>query len=298
MRILLSGSSGLIGSHLRAFLKEKGHEVVRLVRSHEDAKDAVYWDPVQGLFRKEDFEGFDAVIHLAGAGIAKGRWTKKTKEQLFLSRCRDTWLLSQVLVRLYRPPKTLLCASAVGFYGDRGDEDLSEESLQGQGFLADLCGKWEKATEAIENRGTRVVHTRFGAVLSEKGGMLKKMLGPFLFGLGGKMGSGKQWISWIAIEDLLGAFDHCLKKEEISGPVNFTSPHPVTQGEFARVLAQKLRRPAFFHLPKWLLMLLFGEMAKEALLSSQKVKPEVLLKTGYQFQCRDLKAALDKLYPE
>lgn len=296
MRILLSGSSGLIGSHLRAFLQGKGHEVVRLVRSQgEKGNDAIYWDPVHGTFQKEDFEGFDAVIHLAGAGMAAGRWTEKKKEQLFLSRCRDTWLLSQVLVRLYSPPKTLLCASGVGFYGDRGDEELSEASSQGQGFLADLCGKWEKATEAIENRGTRVVHMRFGPALSEKGGMLRQLLGPFRLGLGGKMGTGKQWISWIALGDLLGALDHCLRTEEISGPVNFSAPHPVTQEEFAHILAKKLGRPAFFHLPRWLLILLFGEMAKEMLLVSQKLNPEVLLKSGYKFQYPDLKTALAEI---
>ncbi len=169
-RILLSGASGFIGSQLKLFFQLAGHEVVRLVRRREEAgEEAIFWDSVHGVINKGDFEGFDAVIHLAGAGIADQRWTQKRKEQLFLSRCRDTWLLSQVLCRLYRPPTTLICASAVGFYGDRGEEELTEESGPGEGFLADLCQKWEEATLAIENRGTRVVHPRFGAVLGAKG---------------------------------------------------------------------------------------------------------------------------------
>ena len=294
MRILLSGSSGLIGSALKNFLQTAGHEVACLVRNKEVVvpEETIYWDPVHGLFQKEDFEGFDAVIHLAGSNIAQGRWTKKRKEQIFLSRCRDTWLISHVLCRLYRPPTTLLSASAVGFYGDRGDEELTEESRQGTGFLADLCGKWEKGTEAIENRGTRVVHARFGAVLSGEGGALKKMLTPIRLGLGGKLGSGKQWVSWIGIDDVLGACDHCLMREELCGPVNFTSPEPMTQEEFVKTLAKSVHRPAFCHLPSWLVKVVFGEMGKELILSSQKVKPEKLLKTGYAFRNPDIHAAL------
>ena len=294
LRILLSGSSGFIGSHFKLFLKIAGHEVVPLVRKREDLREnTIFWDPIHGFVQKEDFEGFDAVIHLAGAGIATGRWTKHKKEQLFLSRCRDTWLLSQLLCRLHRPPKTLLCASAVGFYGDRGEEELTEDSSQGTGFLAELCGKWEKATDAIESRGTRVIHARFGVVLDSTGGMLKKLLLPFRLGLGGRMGNGRQWVSWIAIDDLLGAAYHCLMREEIGGPVNFSSPLPLTQAEFVHILAKKLHRPAFCHLPAWALKALFGEMAKETILSSQKVKPEKLLKTGYVFRYPDLKSALD-----
>ncbi len=294
LRILLSGSSGFIGNHLKLFLQLAGHEVVRLVRRQQDLiEDSIFWDPVHGSAKKEDFEGFDAVIHLAGAGIAQGRWTKSKKNQLFLSRCRDTWLLSQILCRLYRPPKVLLCASAVGYFGDRGEEELTEESSQGGGFLADLCGKWEQATEAIENRGTRIVHARFGVVLGAKGGMLKKMLGSMRLGLGGRIGSGDQWMSWIGIDDLLGAVYHCLMGDAMSGPVNFVSPQPVTQVEFTRMLAKKMGRPAVCHLPSWLLKAAFGEMAKEMLLSSQKVKPNRLLKTGFVFRYPDLKTALD-----
>jgi uncharacterized protein (TIGR01777 family) len=194
---------------------------------------------------------------------------------------------------LYSPPRTLISASAIGYYGDRKNEELTEESSAGKGFLADLCEKWEKATAAIENRGTRVVHARYGAVLGAKGGMLHKLLGPFRWGLGGKMGSGEQMVSWIGIDDLLGAMLHCLTKEELSGPVNFVSPTPVSQGEFTRLLAKKVGRPALCPLPAPLLKLAFGEMAKELLLSSQKVKPQKLLNTGYLFRYADLQTALD-----
>lgn len=293
-RILLSGASGFIGSQLKAFLQQAGHGVFRLVRRQEEAVgDAIFWDPTQGTVRKDDFEGFDAVIHLAGSGIADRRWTKKRKEQLFLSRCRDTWLLSQVLCRLYRPPKTMICASAVGFYGNRADEELTEESGPGKGFLADLCQKWEGATLAIDNRGTRVVHCRFGAVLGAKGGALKKLLTPYRLGLGGKLGSGEQFLSWIAIDDLLGAAYHCLMNENLSGPVNFVAPQAVRQKEFARLLAKKLGRPAFCHAPAWLLKLVLGEMAEEMLLSSQRAVPKKLLASGYRFRYPDLEAALD-----
>jgi uncharacterized protein len=294
LRILLSGSSGFIGNNLKNFLQLAGHEVVRLVRtSKELAEDSICWDPIRGSVKKEDFEGFDAVVHLAGAGIAQGRWTKAKKDQLFLSRCRDTWLLSQILCRLYRPPKVLLCASAIGYYGNREEEELTEESPQGSGFLADLCGKWEKATEAIENRGTRVVHARFGVVFGAKGGMLKKVLGPMRWGLGGRMGSGDQWISWISLDDLLGAAYHCLMGDAVSGPMNFVAPQQITQRELIRALAKKLGRPAICHFPSWLLKAVFGEMAKEMFLASQRVKPNRLLETGYVFRYPDLKTALE-----
>lgn len=294
MRILLSGSSGLIGSYLKNFLRLAGHEVVRLIRKKEDlGEDAIYWDPVHRVFQKDDFEGFDAVIHLSGSSIGEGRWTKKKKEEIFLSRCRDTWLLSHALCRLHKPPKTLLCASAVGFYGDRGDEELTEDSPRGKGFLADLCEKWEKATEEIENHGTRVIHARFGAVLSARGGALKKMLAPMRLGLGGKLGSGKQWFSWIGIDDVLGACYHSLMRQELSGAVNFTAPEPVTQEEFIHTLAARIHRPAFCCMPGWLVKAMFGEIAKEAILSSERVKPAKLLKTGYVFRYPDLKTALE-----
>jgi hypothetical protein len=283
VRILLSGSTGFIGRPLMAFLQKEGHQVVALVR-HRGAQESVYWDPSTGTLSPEDFEGFDAVIHLAGENIAAGRWTKKRKDQLFLSRCRDTWLLSQVLSRLSSPPRIVLCASAVGIYGNRGAEILTEKSAPGTGFLAHLTLKWEEATRAIAARGSRVVHMRFGTVLSPSGGMLRKMLPLFKWGLGGKLGSGEQYISWIALSDLLTAIYHCLTVETLSGPVNITAPNSITQAEFAKQLATFLRRPAFFHIPAILLRLVFAEMGEELLLASTRAYPQKLLDSGYNFR--------------
>ncbi len=294
MRILLSGATGLIGRPLEAFLKTAGHDVVHLVRNqHQTNRHAIYWDPAHGDVHKENFEDFDAVIHLAGENIAAGRWSKKRKERLFLSRCRDSWLLSQVLSRLFRPPKTVICASALGYYGNRGEEELTEESAKGQGFLADLCQKWESSMQAIENRGARVVHTRFGIVLSASGGILQRSILPFKLGLGGRIGSGKQVMSWVGIDDVVGSIYHALVTESIHGPVNVAAPHPVSQKDFATALGQKLNRPACVPVPAWALRLILGEMADELLLSSARVSPLKLLETEYAFRYPRLQDALD-----
>lgn len=294
MRILLSGATGLIGRSMEALLGTAGHDTVRLVRNHGMvSRHAIHWDPVRGNFSKEDFEGFDAVIHLAGENIAAGRWTKKRKNRLFLSRCRDTWLLSQILSRSERPPKIVICASALGFYGNRGNEEVTEMSPKGEGFLADLCGKWEDATQAIQSRGSRVIHARFGVVLSAAGGMLQKSLLPFKLGLGGKLGPGDQMMSWIGIDDVIGALYHVLMTESIQGPINVTAPKPVTQAEFSCMLARKLGRPMLLSLPAWVLRSLLGEMADELLLSSSRVIPKKLMETGYVFRYPDLAQALE-----
>lgn len=295
LKILISGSGGFVGKALVPFLEAAGHEITSLSRgkgSKEDGK--IFWDPDTGTLHKEDFEDFDAVIHLAGKNIASGRWTKKRKQEFFLSRCRDTWLLSQVLLRLYRPPKTLISASAIGIYGNRGKEILTEESARGRGFLADLCVKWEEATIPIANRGTRVVNTRFGTILGRSGGMLGKMIPLFKLGLGGYFGSGQQIISWVAFDDVVGAINHALHTDTLEGPVNITAPHPVSQREFVKILAKKFHRPAFCHIPGWALKILVGkEMAEEMLLSGSYVLPEKLLKTGYQFKYPTLEEALE-----
>lgn len=293
MRLLLSGATGFIGSGLLHFLRLSGIEVVRLVRKVEaHASDAICWDPERGNFQKRDFEGFDAVIHLTGANVGEKRWSPARKEKLFVSRCRDTWVLSQVLSHLDNPPKTVICASAIGFYGDRGEEELTEESAQGTGFLADLCGKWEQSLQSIGGRGARVVHARFGQVLGARGGVLKKMLPAYQMGLGGKMGSGKQWMSWVGIDDLYGALYHILKTEALHGPVNIVAPKPLRQADFAALLAHKLHRPMLGTLPTVLLKGVFGEMAEELLLSSAKAKPAKLLDSGYKFRYQNLLSAL------
>jgi hypothetical protein len=293
LRILLSGSRGLIGSHFKAFLEGAGHTVVSLFRGTPmQNADAVFWNPSQGTLCKEDFENFDVVVHLAGESIASGLWTKKRKETIFLSRCRDTWLLSQVLCRLYRPPRTLIAASAVGFYGNRGQETLTEESGQGTGFMADLCHKWEKATDGIEQRGSRVVRPRFGMVLSSQGGGLAKMLLPYRLGLGGRLGSGEQILSWISIDDTVGALYHMLMEETLCGPVNVVSPMPMPQKIFAETLAKRLHRIAWMPLPKTLLRLVLREFADEVLLASTAAQPKKLLESGYIFRHPDLAIAL------
>lgn len=283
MRILLSGSSGYIGQSLLFYLQAKHHEVVRLVRSKaEERKDAIYWNPTTEELDPDKFEGFDAVIHLAGKNIFS-RWTKKTKQELFLSRVRDTWLLSKVLSRLNRPPKTFICASAIGYYGDRGEELLTEDDAKGEGFLADLCAKWESATSSLEEKGIRVIHPRFGIVLSPDGGALAKMLPAFRMGLGARMGNGKQWMSWIAMEDLIGAIYHLLQNQELQGVFNLVSTHPIRQRDFAHALARSLHRWVFLAIPAFLLKLFLGEMAKETLLASEKVYPKRLLISNYSF---------------
>ena len=284
LRFLISGSKGLVGSELSRFLRASGHEVIRLVRnSKETADDTIYWDPKTGDIQVEDFEGFDAVFHLAGKNLASGRWTKKFKEEIFLSRCRDSWLLSQVLLRLVRPPKTLICASAFGIYGDRQEETLTEESAPGSGFLAEICVKWESATLAIENRGTRGIHPRFGLILSIKGGILKKLLPLFRLGLGAVLGTGRQSISWIDLKDVIYGLYHVLMTPQLEGPVNFTAPESVTNEIFSKKLANAVHRPLFFRLGKGLLHGTMGEMADEMLLQSIKAIPKKLDDSGYRF---------------
>lgn len=294
LKILVSGANGFMGSELTAFLRLAGHSIMRLVRHKQEVRsDTVYWDPIEGQFSKQDFEGFDAVFHLAGAPIAH-RWTKKYRKKLFTSRCRDTWLLSQVLSRLYSPPKTVISASAVGFYGDC-KEKVTEFSPAGEGFLSSLCKQWEMALEAIEQRGCRVVCARFGVVLGVKGGMLRQILPLYRLGLGGRIGSGNQYLSWIGIDDAIGALYHLLMTKSLNKAVNLVAPHPVKQKEFSAILAAKLRRPHFFHLPSTLISLALGDMGKEMLLASSQVYPQKLLESGYSFRYPYLQEALNEI---
>ena len=292
MKILISGSHGLIGSALMKSLKADDHEVFGLVRHapHDDTE--VEWYPERGSLALARLEGMDAVIHLAGESIAEGRWMDEKKRRIRESRVKGTILLSEALANLKHPPQTLLCASAIGYYGDRGDEILTEESVPGNDFLAGVCIEWERATESAREKGIRVVNLRFGIILSIEGGALAKMLPPFRMGAGGRIGSGKQWMSWIALDDVVGAVKFALINNAVRGPVNVVAPNPVTNGEFTKALGRMLSRPTIFPIPAFGVRLAFGEMADALLLSSQRVEPVNLKQTGHEFRYSELETAL------
>ncbi len=291
LTVAVSGSSGLVGSALLPFLSTGGHRVRRLVRGQPEAGD-IAWAPGQGEMDVAALEGVDAVVHLAGAPIAEGRWTPERKELIRRSRVEGTRVLSEALARLARPPRVLVCASAMGFYGHRGDEVLTEASAPGGGFLADVTREWEAATAAAEQAGIRVVHLRLGVVLSAAGGALAKMLPAFLAGAGGPIGSGQQWMSWVSLEDVLGLVHHALLTPGMRGAVNAVSPEPVRQAEFARTLGRVLSRPAVVPLPTAAVETLFGEMGRETLLLSSRILPEAAGRQGFSFFHPTLEPAL------
>ena len=296
MKIIISGTSGFIGSVITQQFLSEGSTVKRLVRNESDTDESsVYWNPVSGVIDKAKLEGSDAVIHLAGENIAEGRWTKEKKRRIYESRVKGTEFLSKSLAELSHPPRALVCSSAVGIYGDRGDEILSEESPIGDGFLAEVCRDWEAAAESARRAGIRVVNLRFGMVLDRKGGALAKMLIPFRFGLGGIIGSGMQFMSWIILDDIPGMITHLLTEESISGPVNAVSPNPVTNREFTKTLGRVIRRPAVCPVPAFAARLAFGEMADALLLSGARVLPARLIDSGYTFQHPRLEPALKYL---
>lgn len=296
MRILVSGSTGLVGSALVPLLTSGGHEVVRLVRGapQPGARD-IHWDPDAGKLDEAALEGIDAVVHLAGESIASGRWTAAKKTRIRDSRVRGTRLLSEALARRQQPPRVLVSASAIGYYGDRGEELLTEDSPVGTGFLAEVCRDWEQATEPAAAKGIRVVNLRFGVILTPAGGALAKMLFPFRMGVGGKIGSGRQYTSWIALDDAIGAVQHALVNEAVRGPVNGVAPRPVTNLEFTKTLGRVLGRPTIFPMPAFAARLAFGEMAQELLLAGARVEPARLGQTGYRFRYPDLEGALRHL---
>lgn len=292
MHIVVSGSTGFVGSALVPFLTDAGHRVTRLVRSQpQPGEAAIRWDPAASTMDAARLEGLDAVVHLAGESVI-GRWTPEKKTAIRDSRVRGTRLLADTLAKLSKPPRAFVCASAIGYYGDRGNELLTERSAPGKGFLADVGRAWEEAATTAAGRGIRVVHVRIGTVLSATGGALAKMLPPFRLGLGGRLGSGHQYMSWIALDDLLGVVLHAVTIEDLRGPVNAVSPHPVTNREFTRALGRALGRPAFLPVPAFAVRLLFGEMGEELLLASARVEPARLLSTGYRFRYPQIHDAL------
>jgi len=296
MRVAITGSTGLVGSGVVTVLSAAGHEVVRIVRrAPAPGEKAVRWNPEKGEIDAAGLEGIDAVVHLAGENIASGRWTVARKAVLRDSRVDGTRLLGDALARLDRPPKTLVCASAIGYYGDRGEDLLTEECPPGSGFLPDLCREWEAAPEAAVRKGIRVVTLRIGVVLTPRGGALSRMLPPFRAGLGGVIGNGGQYVSWIALDDLLGIVLHALQSGELRGPVNAVAPGPVTNRELTEALGKILSRPTFLPVPAFALRLAMGEMADALLLASTRVAPRRLEETGYRFRFPELSGALRHL---
>jgi uncharacterized protein (TIGR01777 family) len=295
MKILVSGSHGLVGSALVSSLRSDGHEVFGLVRHAPHSESEVEWYPERGSLALARLEGMDAVVHLAGESIAEGRWNDEKKQRIRESRVKGTTVLSEALSNLKHPPKTLISASAIGYYGNRGDLILTEQSAPGNDFLAGVCVEWERATEAASAQGIRVVLARFGIILSADGGALKKMLPPFRMGVGGRVGSGKQWMSWIALDDVIAGLTFTLTTESLSGPVNFVAPNPVRNAEFTKALGKALARPTFFPIPEFGVRLAFGEMADALLLSSQRVQPAQLVGAGYQFKAAELAPALSEI---
>jgi uncharacterized protein (TIGR01777 family) len=292
-RIAITGASGLIGRALSAFLTTGGHSVHRVVR-RAPRQGEIGWDPAAGRLDAGALEGCDAVIHLAGENVAGGRWTRSRRRRIRESRRRGTGLIAQTIAKLERPPRVLVSATAIGIYGTRGNEALSEGSaLAPPGrFLADVCREWEAATEPARRAGVRVALPRFGVVLSPGGGALGKMLPFFRAGAGGPAGSGRQWMSWISLDDTIGAIHHALFTDTLSGPFNAVGPAPVTNGEFAKTLGRVLGRPALLPVPAVALRLIFGKMAQETILASARVLPDRLLASGYEFRHPTLEAAL------
>jgi hypothetical protein len=289
-QILVSGVSGPIGAALLPSLETRGYEVNRLVRGSAAGVDQIVWDPARPI-APEAVSGFDAVIHLAGESIV-GRWTAEKKLKIRDSRVVGTGNLARALAEAKDKPQVFICSSAIGFYGDRGYEILNEESTPGKGFLPDVCREWEAATQPAAEAGIRTVQMRTGVVLSPTGGALRKMLAPFKMGMGGKIGNGRQWMSWIDVQDMVGAIHHILKSDLLHGPVNLVAPKPVTNAEFTRTLASAVSRPAIFPLPAFVVKLAFGEMGETVLLGSQRVEPAQLVSSGYPFRFSELRASL------
>jgi uncharacterized protein len=295
MKILVTGSSGLIGRALVSFLTADGHQAACLVRGNRTGAERLVWDPGSGRIDPASLEGFGAVVHLAGENIAGARWTPEQKARIRNSRVKGTRLLADTLAGLSSPPGVMVSASAIGYYGDRGEELLTEDSPPGDGYLAEVCREWEAATHPASRKGIRVVILRIGIVLTPAGGALARMLLPFKTGVGGTVGSGRQYMSWITLDDTIGAIHHCLMSDSLRGPVNAAAPRPVTNREFTKTLGRVLGRPTLFPAPAFALRLAFGEMADALLLASTRVSSGRLESSGYKFRQPDLEGALRHL---
>lgn len=293
MKIAITGATGLVGSELVPFLQAGGHEVLKMVRNKSQSSPTqVYWNPDTGEIEANKLEGIDAMVHLAGDNVADGNWTPAKKQRIKESRTKGTKLIADTLANLQQPPKTFISASAIGYYGERGDKVMDETSSAGEGFLTDVCKEWEAACKPAKDKGIRTVNMRVGVVLSPKGSALGKMLPIFQLGGGGILGNGKQYMSWIAIDDLIGAIYHALNTPSLSGPVNGTAPNPATNSEFTKVLGKVLFRPTIAPVPGFGVKMLFGEMGETLLLGSTRVLPKALQDSGYQFLFPDLEGAL------
>ncbi len=291
--IAVSGSRGLVGDVLTTVLQKAGHKVVPMVRTSAGAESQILWDLQRGIVNPDRLQGIDTMIHLAGENIASGRWTAAIKEKIRNSRVQGTRSIVNSLRNSAHRPATLVCASAVGFYGHRGDEVLTESSAAGQGFLADVCREWEAEAMKAEELGIRVVCVRIGVVLSRKGGALAKMLLPFKLGAGGIVGNGRQYWSWIGLTDLVRILQFCAETPTVRGPVNAVSPEASTNYQFTKALGSVLHRPTIFPLPAFAARLVLGEMADELLLASIRVKPAALLSAGFKFETPELKQCLE-----
>ena len=294
MKVLITGSSGLVGSALTDFFVANGDEVIRLLRRSAPA-DSPVWDPENGEIDLAGVRDISAVVHLAGDNLGEGRWNDRKKNSILNSRVKGTQLLSEFFAATEHKPNVIVSASAVGYYGNRGEKRVDEASEPGKGFLADVCRQWEEATASAVDVGIRVANLRLGLILSAEGGALKKMLLPFRIGLGGVIGSGKQYMSWVSIDDVIGTIQHIIAKEALCGPVNLVSPNSVSNREFTKTLGQVLNRPTIFPMPAFAARIAFGEMADELLLSSTRVIPKKLMDNGYEFRHPELGGAFEHL---